>query len=131
MRVKDFINKPFDIDRLRNDLHAEGLRGVHLHEPDSLDQGTHTIELVIGYSQDGYAYAFRISVVDKTIRKIERVKSEWECGGWKGNDVSLKRFPIHFVQAEGAGSEALLPYLAIPFDQGCQPKEPCSPHRDG
>jgi hypothetical protein len=114
MRFRDFEGKSIDLKRLEEDIASRYTVGAHLHGVGEMDP-THTvIEFVVGQSREGYAYAFKIYLLKMSIRKIERVKFQWECGGWRGEDIILKRFPIHLFDAESGGAEVLTSYLKTP-----------------
>lgn len=114
MRSRDFIGKTIDLERLESDVSTGYTVGAHMHGVGVMDPTQTVIEFVVGQSQDGYAYAFKIYLLKMSISKIERVKFQWECGGWRGEDVILKRFPIHFFDAESGGAEVLTSYLKTP-----------------
>jgi hypothetical protein len=111
MRLREFKGKTIDLGRLRTDISTGHTVGAHLHDVGEMDP-THTVlEMVVGHSQDGYAYAFKIYLLEASVIKIERVKFQWECGGWRGDDKVLKRFPVKFFGAESGGAEVLATYL--------------------
>jgi hypothetical protein len=110
MQLRDFKDKTVDIGRLKTDISTGHATGAHLYDVGEMDPIHTVIEMVVGHSQDGYAYAFKIYLLGASISKIERVKFHWECGGWRGVEIILKRFPIKFFDAESGGAELLAIY---------------------
>ena len=111
MRLNEFEGKTIDLERLIADLSSGETVGAHVHQPGYMDPTFTVVEFVVGHSQDGHAYAFQIYLQDRAIVKIERVKFQWERGGWRGDDKVLKRFPRKFFDAESGGAEVLTNYL--------------------
>ena len=93
MIIKNFINKRINLNQINTDIASRNLRGVHHWEKGSMDAEYQVLELVIFPGQE-FTYAFKIYIFDETIKKIERVKFQWECGGWRSEDILLKRFPV-------------------------------------
>ena len=111
MVVKKFINKRLRLNQLKEDISCRELIGAHYHEKGSMDVNFQVLEFVI-FPGPSYTYAFKIYILDDVIKKIERVKFQWECSGWRCEDIVLKRFPVGLNVNEPVASEALEEYLA-------------------
>jgi hypothetical protein len=109
MRVKKFINKQFNVIKLKEDMKIGETSGVHYFEKGCLDEKYDTVELILR-NDFGYAFAFDIFLEDQVVKKIERVKFQWECGGWRSKNIVIKRFPIMFYKVEEPAEEVLEMY---------------------
>ena len=110
MIVKDFIGKQLDVDRLKHDIIARELVGAHYHPKGKAEKEFEILEMVI-FPGGEYTYAFKVYLKEAVISKIERVKFQWECGGWRSEDTVLKRFPVGLNVNEPFASEVLSKYL--------------------
>jgi hypothetical protein len=109
MQVKKYLKKRLDIEQLSADINSREVRGIHFHKKGYFDQDFDIIELIVGRGIR-YTYSFKIYLQDGIIMKIERVKFEWECGGWRSDDHLLKRFPLQ-IECEKLADEILSEYL--------------------
>lgn len=98
MRARNVIGKTIDLDRVRKDVGNRQLSGVHLSG--SGDQKLAVIELVVRPRTNGYVYAVNLLMDGDRVTGMKRVKFASECGGWRGKEIELKRFPIHFHEVE-------------------------------
>jgi hypothetical protein len=110
MIIKNFLKKRINLDQIKNDIASRELRGAHYWEKGLMDENHQVLEFVINRGVD-YTYAFKIYISNETIQKIERVKFQWECGGWRSKDIVLKRFPVRFNSDEPTASEVLESYI--------------------
>jgi hypothetical protein len=95
MQVKRYLAKRFDLERLKKDKQDgdyQGLARIFEQYSDNCD----VVEFFAGNGLNGLGYAFKIYLSnERIITKIERVRFEWMCGGWRGTDTLIKRIPLH------------------------------------
>jgi len=109
MQIKKYLGKKIDAAQISEDIENRMLRGVHFHQKGHFDPDFDIIEMIVGRGEQ-YTYSFKINLQENIIKKIERVKFEWECGGWRSNDHILKRFPLQ-IECEKISDEILSEYL--------------------
>ena len=114
MIVKAFIGKRLDLEQLQKDIASRDLVGAQFHEAGKFDPDHQIIELVISPGGE-YTFAFKLYVSDESICKIERIKFQWECGGWRSEDIVLKRFPVGLNINAPIATEIMEQYL-MPSD---------------
>ena len=110
MIVKDFIGRQLDLDLLQKDIQSRDLVGAHFHVRGTRDPEYNILELVIFPGRE-YTFAFKLYLSDGKIDKIERIKFQWECGGWRSDDIVLKRFPVGLNVNEPVATEIVSTYL--------------------
>ena len=110
MIIKNFINKRINLNQIKKDISSRELIGAHFWEIGFIDKNSQVLEFVIFPGQD-YTYSLKIYISNETIKKIERVKFQRECGGWRSKDILLKRFPVGLNINEPVASDALNKYI--------------------
>mgnify|MGYP003585685375 CR=1 FL=1 len=109
MRTKVLIGKRIDIEKIRRDIAQGNISGCHFFDKGKLDDENDVLEIIIR-NHAGFAYAFDIHLIGDMIKKILRVKFQWECGGWRSSNVILKRFPVMFCNSEAPTEDLLEAY---------------------
>lgn len=109
MLLKKYLGKTLNVSQLRQDMKDGEITGAHYFEKGQLDDSYDIVEFVV-FNHAGYAFAFDIFIDNQVIVKIERVKFQWECGGWRSKNIVIKRFPIIFYKVEEPAEAALNRY---------------------
>jgi hypothetical protein len=109
MRTRKFLNKELDINAIKSDIDSRDLKGVHCHKRGQMDAEYDIIEFIVGRGND-YTYAFKVYLIETKIKRIERVRFQWECGGWRGKDSVIKKFPLNLFD-ENVTEKILIDYL--------------------
>lgn len=108
MNLRSLVGKQIDYDRLENDIERGGLRGVHSHKKGSYHDEFEVLEVVVGRDPE-HVYALKVYLADHVIKKIQRVKFQAMCGGWRGKDRTIGAFPPHIPDGPRA-AEMLFSY---------------------
>jgi len=109
MKLLELEGKRILADKFQVDLQAGALRGVHFHKKGDFKKDADVIEIVVGRELD-YIFAIEVFLVDGVVRKLRRVKFQAMCGGLRGKDHLLKRFPPSLL-GEAEAETVLRDYL--------------------
>lgn len=110
MHTRKLLKKQIDLRRLIKDVASGEIHGLHYHEKGTFDQTHEIIEITVARSRT-HTYAVKLYLLENHIQRVERVKFQWECGGWRSEDTIIKRFPFHFYKCEEPVDEILGIYL--------------------
>jgi len=99
MKSRAVISKHIDLDRIRRDINSRELTGVHLWECEEPRKEDFIVEAIYT-NYKHYAYSVKIHTTASRITKVERVKFQWECGGWRGADHIIDRLPPSIAMYE-------------------------------
>lgn len=110
MNTRRIMNKRVALPSLLADVSSGSIRGLHYHERGTFDPHHDVIEMVVARTKT-HTYAVKLYLEDGFIRRVERVRFEWECGGWRSQDHVLKRFPFHFYKCEEGVDGILASYI--------------------
>ena len=107
MHINLFAGKKIDREELIRDCKESDSLLTSFYEVGYLDDDYDVLEFILGRDTD-YVYSLSVYLNRDAIIRVERVKFQTMCGGWRSKYERLKRFPSKMADEEQVAKECVM-----------------------